>query len=206
MSEIAKKEKARRVWRLNKKEGIPVLEALETVDISKDVYYRIKGNWEDKWEEEILTVEQIQKRLAEVDEKLEKREKKLKQLEDRILDARRIAGGIEGVEAVRERADEAFETGRDLEDRVEHLEIEADIDTHGGSTVGQLQDRVRQLKARTFRSASIMWRRYQNRQNRVQRRIRRRSAGLSRRSRRRSGSWCDHKQLKQSTTFMQTRT
>lgn len=150
MSEIAKKEKARRVWRLNKKEGIPVLEALETVDISKDVYYRIKGNWEDKWEEEILTVEQIQKRLAEVDEKLEKREKKLKQLEDRILDARRIAGGIEGVEAVRERADEAFETGRDLEDRVEHLEIEADIDTHGGSTVGQLQDRVRQLESQNL--------------------------------------------------------
>jgi chromosome segregation ATPase len=146
MSEIAKKEKARRVWRLNKKEGVPVLEALETVDISKDVYYRIKGDWEDEWEEEILTVEQIQKRLAEVDEKLEKREKKLEQLEDRILEARRVAGDIDSIEAVRERATEAVDTGRDLEDRVERLEIEADITTTGGSTVGQLKKRVRQLE------------------------------------------------------------
>ena len=127
MTEVAKKEKARRVWRLNKKEGVPVLEALETVDISKDVNYRIKDDWEEEWEEEILTVEQIQKRLAELDEKLEKRENKLQQLEERVQKATQVAGKISSTPDLDHRLWALQEDMDGMEERVELLEERANL-------------------------------------------------------------------------------
>jgi len=144
MSEIAKKEKARRVWRLNKKEGIPVLEALETVDISKDVYYRIKDEYEEKWENEILTVEQIQKRLREVTETLEKREKKLEQVEERMYEARRMAGEIEGAVVAEQQVSEHDRELEELRERVETLEAEGGLGQ--GPSLKQVMRKVRKLE------------------------------------------------------------
>ena len=79
---IAKREEARQVWRLNKKEGVPVLEALETANISKDTYYSYKGEYEDEWENQLLTVQ-------EIDERVEK-------LSDELSDIREMADKVEG--------------------------------------------------------------------------------------------------------------
>lgn len=93
-SEIEKREKARRVWRLNKKEGIPVLEALESVDIGKDAYYRIKDEKESDWQEEILTAEQLGDELAELREEVEALEERAEAAEAELAEAEERAAGI----------------------------------------------------------------------------------------------------------------
>jgi len=92
---IAKREEARQVWRLNQKEGVPVLEALETANISKDTYYSYKNEYEDEWEDQLLTVQ-------EIDEELEK-------LSDELSDIREMAdkveGRLEGVDEIGQKMD-----------------------------------------------------------------------------------------------------
>lgn len=143
---MVKREKARRVWRLNKKEGIPVLDALETVDISKDVYYRIKDEYEEKWEEEILTVEQIQKRLSEATEALDTLENRTGQVQERLDEVRADAREIET-------AADAYHHLHGLEYRLE--DVERDLDEIAGElgkdrrsnvTVGELDSRLSNLE------------------------------------------------------------
>lgn len=125
-NETAQEEKARRVWRLNQREGVPVLEALETVGISKDVYYRVKREKEEEWEETILSVEQIQNRLSEADELIEKREKQIETMRERLDDARSKLADIDDVseleQDVRGNGSQIFQ----LEGKVEELERKVD--------------------------------------------------------------------------------
>jgi chromosome segregation ATPase len=146
MSEIVKREKARRVWRLNKKEGIPVLEALDTVDISKDVYYRIKDEREEEWEEEILTVEQIQKRLSEVEEELERKENKLEQMEDRVQKAQQAAGQLATNAGLLDTVWSLEEKVEWMEEDVERLCADAGFQTQSGLTVEGVYRQVKDLK------------------------------------------------------------
>src|SRR6056297_139119 len=111
---IAKREEARQVWRLNKKEGVPVLEALETANISKDTYYEYKGEYEDEWQNQLLTV-------SEIDEQLEK-------LSDELSDLREMADKVEG------RLDGVDEIGQKM-DRIERarsdwLDVDSKFRTH----------------------------------------------------------------------------
>lgn len=137
MSEIAKREKARRVWRLNKKEGIPVLEALETVEISKDVYYRIKDNYEEEWEEEILTVEQIQKELSEAGERHEKLENKIEQLEERF---QRMKSEFVELDVEKDRLKSARKVDRKMKRFESTLEdVSAALDVEYGNATNRLE-------------------------------------------------------------------
>lgn len=105
-----------------------MLDALETVDLSKDVYYRIKNEREEKWEEEILTVEQIQKRLSEQAETLEKLENRTEQVQERLDDARATAGEIEDAAEVAQKVPILESEVEDLRQFVDELALEADFD------------------------------------------------------------------------------
>lgn len=146
MSEMVKREKARRVWRLNKKEGVPVLDALETADISKDVYYRIKDKYEEEWEEEILTVEQIQKQLSELSENLETLENRSRQVQDRLDQVRSDAHGVEeaaraarGLDALEWRLEE-------VEEEVDEIASRKNYRRRGKATAKMLDQRLQQLE------------------------------------------------------------
>lgn len=129
--EIQKREKARRVWRLNKKEGIPVLEALESVDLGKDVYYRLKDEHEEAWEEEILTSEQIQEELEELQDQLRELREQGDRIEERFDEAEELAAELEQdvnwYERVGELEDRIFEQKMRLNNFAEM--VQADLST-----------------------------------------------------------------------------
>lgn len=108
--ELQKREKSRRVWRLNKREGVPVLEALDAVGISKDVYYRVKNQYEEKWENEIVTAEGLEEKLEELDRRADELEEKIEERDD---DVSSVYGKIQNI-----RAEEQFY------DRVKRMEEE----------------------------------------------------------------------------------
>lgn len=121
---LQKREKSRRVWRLNKKEGIPVMEALDSVGISKDVYYRIKNENEDKWQNEIITADELENKLEELQERVGKFEDNLSEFEDRAdkMESRAESLSFEA---------NYYERVNDMEDRmigIENLLERADID------------------------------------------------------------------------------
>ena len=91
---LQKREKSRRVWRLNKKEGIPVMEALDSVGISKDVYYRIKNEHEDTWENEITTAEELEDKLEELKRKTEGFERRLEDWREKAEEAKEYADDL----------------------------------------------------------------------------------------------------------------
>lgn len=91
---LQKREKSRRVWRLNKKEGIPVMEALDSVGISKDVYYRIKNEHEDTWENEITTAEELEDKLEELKRKTEGFERRLEDWREEAEEAKEYADDL----------------------------------------------------------------------------------------------------------------
>jgi DNA repair exonuclease SbcCD ATPase subunit len=91
---LQKREKSRRVWRLNKKEGIPVMEALDSVGISKDVYYRIKNEHEDTWENEITTAEELEDKLEELKRKTEGFERRLEGWREEAEEAKEYADDL----------------------------------------------------------------------------------------------------------------
>jgi len=82
--ELQKREKSRRVWRLNKREGVPVLEALDAVGISKDVYYRLKNQYEEKWANEIVTAEGLEEKLEELDRRATELEGKIEERDEDV--------------------------------------------------------------------------------------------------------------------------
>lgn len=82
--ELQKREKSRRVWRLNKREGVPVLEALDAVGISKDVYYRLKNQYEEKWANEIVTAEGLEEKLEELDRRADELEGKIEERDEDV--------------------------------------------------------------------------------------------------------------------------
>jgi chromosome segregation ATPase len=147
MSEMVKREKARRVWRLNKKEGVPVLDALETVDISKDVYYRIKDKYEGKWEDEILTVEQIQKRLSELSDTLETMENRTRQVQDRLDEVRGDAQEIEDVARVHHRTLGFERRLEDIEEEMDELASRANYRRRDAPSVKKLDRRLKALES-----------------------------------------------------------
>lgn len=121
---LQKREKSRRVWRLNKKEGIPVMEALDSVGISKDVYYRIKNENEDKWQNEIITADELENKLEELQERVGEFESQLSEFEDRADEMESRAQSL-ALEA------NWYERVGDMEDRmigIENLLERADID------------------------------------------------------------------------------
>ena len=121
---LQKREKSRRVWRLNKKEGIPVMEALDSVGISKDVYYRIKNENEDKWQNEIITADELENKLEELQERVGEFESQLSEFEERAdkMESRAQSLSFEA---------NYYERVNDMEDRmigIENLLERADID------------------------------------------------------------------------------
>jgi prefoldin subunit 5 len=121
---LQKREKSRRVWRLNKKEGIPVMEALDSVGISKDVYYRIKNENEDKWQNEIITADELENKLEELQERVGEFEDNLSEFEERAdkMESRAQSLSLEA---------NYYERVNDMEDRmigIENLLERADID------------------------------------------------------------------------------
>jgi len=130
-----KREEARRVWRLNKKEGVPVLEALETADISKDTYYEYKAEYESEWEGQIVTAEEVERELerlrgevsdlaeraAEIDGEFSEIEESFEEIEEQVAAERtaaRLWDRLEEIEWRVQRVDEQEEeayTGRDRE-------------------------------------------------------------------------------------------
>lgn len=121
---LQKREKSRRVWRLNKKEGIPVMEALDSVGISKDVYYRIKNENEDKWQNEIITADELENKLEELQERVGEFEDNLSEFEERAdkMESRAQSLSFEA---------NYYERVNDMEDRmigIENLLERADID------------------------------------------------------------------------------
>ena len=93
--ELQKREKSRRVWRLNKKEGIPVMEALDSVGISKDVYYRMKNEHEETWKNEITTAEELEDKLEELKRETRRFDDQLEQYREEAQEAKSMASDLE---------------------------------------------------------------------------------------------------------------
>jgi len=122
--EIQKREKSRRVWRLNKKEGIPVMEALDSVGISKDVYYRQKNEHEDTWQNEITTAEGLEDKLQELQRKTERFEDTLSRYQEEAEEAQSKAAELTMEENWYQRVG-------DMQDkmlRIENILLDDDID------------------------------------------------------------------------------
>lgn len=110
-----KREEARRVWRLNKKEGVPVLEALETADISKDTYYEYKAEYESEWEGQILTAEEVERELERLRGEITDLSEKAEELGGAFGEVEDMFGEIEEQVA-------AERTAAELWDRMEKVE------------------------------------------------------------------------------------
>lgn len=121
---LQKREKSRRVWRLNKREGVPVLEALEAVDISKDVYYRLKNQYEEKWQNEIITAEGLENKLQELDRRAEELEEKI---EDRDEDVQTVYSKIGEIKQEKRFYDSVRQMEEEMS-RVRYLLKENDVD------------------------------------------------------------------------------
>jgi DNA repair ATPase RecN len=121
---LQKREKSRRVWRLNKREGVPVLEALEAVDISKDVYYRLKNQYEEKWQNEIITAEGLENKLQELDRRAEELEEKI---EDRDEGVQTVYNKINEIKQEKRFYDSVRQMEEEMS-RVRYLLKENDVD------------------------------------------------------------------------------
>jgi chromosome segregation ATPase len=121
----AKREEARRVWRLNKKEGIPVLEALETADISKDTYYQYKSEYESEWEGEIHTAEEVERELERLRGEISDLMEKADDIGDRFGEIEEKFDSIDDQLAAERTAEQLWELHDDvefLEHRIQELE------------------------------------------------------------------------------------
>jgi len=119
---VAKMEQARRVWRLNKKEGVPVLEALETAEISKDTYYEYKRKYESDWESQLLTVQEVEERLEELSDELNDLTDYAGTVEEKLEEADDTAEIVDRAHAAHERAAGAEELADRMERRLQQLE------------------------------------------------------------------------------------
>lgn len=115
----AKREEARRVWRLNKKEGVPVLEAIESADISKDTYYEYKSEYESEWEGEIVTAKEVERELESLRSKISDLSEKAESVDSRFSEVGEEFDKIE--EQVK-----AERTARKLFKKMEALEWEVE--------------------------------------------------------------------------------
>lgn len=100
------------------------MEALDSVGISKDVYYRIKNENEDKWQNEIITADELENKLEELQERVGEFESQLSEFEDRADEMESRAQSL-ALEA------NWYERVGDMEDRmigIENLLERADID------------------------------------------------------------------------------
>lgn len=130
---LAKREEARRVWRLNKKESIPVLEALETADISKDTYYNYKREYESDWEGQLLSAKDVEKRLERLSEELVDLREEAELVEERLDQAEEMTEAVEEVEDALVRADQAeshaYQAKQSLQTIERELGISIDAET-----------------------------------------------------------------------------
>lgn len=116
---IAKREQARQVWRLNKKEDIPVLEALQTANISKDTYYEYKREYESDWENQLLTVQEVEERLDELSDQLSDMRELADTVEDQVED---VGGDTELIE----KAEEAHSTAIQCQQSYSNIKLRMD--------------------------------------------------------------------------------
>jgi chromosome segregation ATPase len=143
---LQKREKSRRVWRLNKKEGIPVMEALDSVGISKDVYYRFKNEHEDEWENEITTAEELEDKLQELKRKTNNFDDRLEEWRDEAQEAQRKAGELD-------MAENWYAQVKDIQDKmisIENLLVDegVEVPTHIRSELNDLEEQVSQVDGR----------------------------------------------------------
>jgi septation ring formation regulator EzrA len=156
----AKREEARRVWRLNKKEGVPVLEALESADISKDTYYEYKSEYESEWEGEITTAKEVERELESLRSKISDLSEKAESVDSRFSEVN------EEFEEIEEQV-QAERTARKLWDKMERFEWElqrlsedvgksydASERKKGRVDLRQLEANVRQLTERQEKIAA----------------------------------------------------
>jgi len=146
--EIQKREKSRRVWRLNKKEGIPVMEALDSVGISKDVYYRQKNEHEDEWENEITTAEGLEDKLQELQRKTERFEDTLNSYKEEAEEAQSKAAELEMEENWYSRVGDM----QDKMIRIEHILNDEDVDISMDikHDLDELEDEAENLDIRLY--------------------------------------------------------
>lgn len=119
-----KKEEARRVWRLNKKEGVPVLEALETADISKDTYYEYKADYEAEWEGQITTAEEIENELERLRGEISDLSERAEEVGGEFSNIEEEFSDIEDQIAAEQTAGQLWKKMEKVEWRVEQIDIE----------------------------------------------------------------------------------
>lgn len=149
---LAKREEARRVWRLNKKESIPVLEALETADISKDTYYSYKGEYESDWEGQLLSAKDVEERLERLSEELVDLREEAELVEERLDQAEEMTEAVEEVEDALVRADQAeshaYQAKQSLETIERELGISIDAETaEVDASLSEVAERQEQIGA-----------------------------------------------------------
>lgn len=147
---LEKREEARRVWRLNKKESIPVLEALETADISKDTYYQYKNEYESDWEDQLLSAKDVEKRLERLSEELVDLRENAELVQERLDQAEEMTDAVAEVEDALVKADQAETHAYRARQSLQSIERElgVSIDPDSGeveASLSELAERQGQL-------------------------------------------------------------
>lgn len=139
---LANREEARRVWRLNKKEGIPVLEALETANISKETYYSYKREHESDWENQLLSAKDLENRLEELSEELVDLREDAELVGERLDRAEDMTDAVKQVEDAVAAADSAESQAYRAERGLRQIEAElgVSIDPDDGEVLVSLED------------------------------------------------------------------